>query len=212
MDLSQLRIYGTSEIELSRIIQLLKDLEVAYNSVYTFIRSIDKISKYNKQYALPFISYYHDYYAIHKKIYYKREADYFDKYVSSMIFPGEQIKVIHISFLSPGFWDFLGSLNVLEVIRKYLCDRHERRKDIKYKELAEKEKLDLDNELLKCKVISEKIKIAEKVGIDIHELAPLLNEFLYQPLHRLNAHQDEMIISNAELLEITKKDDITNKI
>ena len=30
---------------------------------------------------------------------------------------------------SPGFWEFLGSLNPLEVIRRYLNDRHERAKD-----------------------------------------------------------------------------------
>lgn len=57
---------------------------------------------------------------------------------------------------SPGFWEFLAKLNPLEIIRLFLNDRHERRKDRQYREGMEEENLYLQNELLRNKIIRER--------------------------------------------------------
>src|SRR4051794_21952202 len=41
----------------------------------------------------------------------------------------EPLVVQRVVLESPGIWEFLGTLNPLEVLRKYLNDRHERQKD-----------------------------------------------------------------------------------
>ncbi|MDT8445231.1 MAG: hypothetical protein RQ722_13125, partial [Desulfuromonadales bacterium] len=46
-----------------------------------------------------------------------------------VVLPEDRIQVSSIVIKSPDFWEFLGSINPLEVLRKYLCDRHERKKD-----------------------------------------------------------------------------------
>jgi hypothetical protein len=102
---------------------------------------------------------------------------------------------------SPGFWDFVGKLNPLEVIRQYLNDRHERRKDRSYREAAEARKLDLENQLLENKVIRERIQIAQELGATEEDLAPLLNEFVYRPLNGLDVPQDRDLIEIAEFIK-----------
>lgn len=101
---------------------------------------------------------------------------------------------------SPGSWEFLGKLNPLEVLRQYLNDRHERRKDREYRELAEERRLLLENLSLENKVVSERVKIAKELGATDHDLAPLLNTLVYRPLMALDRHQDHDVISIAEIV------------
>jgi hypothetical protein len=93
----------------------------------------------------------------------------------------------------------LGALNPLEVLRKYLSDRHERRKDGEYRETAERRKLDLENLVLENRVISERIGIARALGATKRDLAPLLNELVYRPIKRLDRSQDQGVITHAEI-------------
>ena len=65
-----------------------------------------------------------------------------------MITPQYELVLDGVSLSSPGAWDFLGKLNPLDVIRQYLTDRHERRKDKEYREAHENRKLYLENKLL----------------------------------------------------------------
>jgi hypothetical protein len=102
---------------------------------------------------------------------------------------------------SPGYWDFLGKLNPLEVTRQYLQDRHERRKDREYREAAEKRRLDLDNTLLENKVIKERIEIAKNLGATEEDLAPLLNELVIKPVRELDRYQDRGAIETGEIVK-----------
>jgi hypothetical protein len=104
-----------------------------------------------------------------------------------------------VSLTSPGFWDFVGTLNPLEVLRHYLNDRHERRKDRSYRESAEQRRLALENLSLQNKVIAERIRIAKELGATDRDLAPLLNELINKPLTALDRHQDKGIIENTEI-------------
>ena len=62
--------------------------------------------------------------------------------------PEYWLEVTAVSFASPGFWEFLGSLNPLRELSEFRKDRHERRKDREWREATEKEKAQLENELL----------------------------------------------------------------
>ena len=101
---------------------------------------------------------------------------------------------------SPGFWEFLGRLSPLEVVRQYLADRHERRKDREYREAEEKRRLRLENELLENRVMRERIGIARDLGATKKDLAPLLNELVFKPLQQLDQFQDRGLIETAELV------------
>jgi len=47
---------------------------------------------------------------------------------NQVILPEDRLRIHRIAIKSPGFWEFFGNINPLEVLRKYLCDRHERKK------------------------------------------------------------------------------------
>lgn len=95
----------------------------------------------------------------------------------------------------------MGALNPLEVLRKYINDRHERRKDKEYRETAEKRRLALENLSLENKVISDRVKLAKQLGATNRDLAPLLNELVYKPLVALDSVQDRGVITYAEIPE-----------
>lgn len=93
----------------------------------------------------------------------------------------------------------MGTLNPLDVLRKYLNDRHERRKDHEYRESAERRRLELENLSLESRVISERVRLAKEIGATDRDLAPLLNELIYKPLVALDRYQDKDVIEHAEI-------------
>jgi len=103
---------------------------------------------------------------------------------------------------SPGFWEFLGSVSPLEIMRNYLNDRHERRKDREYLESAEERRLALENLARENDVLTERIRIARDIGATDSGLAPLLSQLIYKPLAALDAYQDKKIIEGAELFRL----------
>jgi hypothetical protein len=121
--------------------------------------------------------------------------------VASAVLARDRLVLRRARFESPGFWEFLGTLNPLEVLRQYLNDRHERRKDGSYREAAEARRLELENRLLENRVIRERMEMARQLGASDADLAPLLNELVYRPLRALNRAQDEGIIEVAELIQ-----------
>jgi hypothetical protein len=118
-----------------------------------------------------------------------------------LIAPSERLRFHGASFSSPGWWEVFGKLNPLEVIRQYLNDRHERRKDRQYREAADRTRLDLENDLLRTKVIAEKFRLAQEIGVPERDLTAAANEMLLKPLRNLNSAQDEGIIQSAEIRE-----------
>jgi len=110
--------------------------------------------------------------------------------------------VLHrASISSPGFLEFIGALNPLEVLRKFLHDRHERRKDTDYRENAESLRLELENDLLAEEVIEKSIDNALKAGATKDDLAPHIEMLLKLPLHKLAQHQDSGLISDVHVVD-----------
>jgi hypothetical protein len=119
--------------------------------------------------------------------------------IASFVPRAEQLVLASVKINSPGSWDFIGALNPFEVLRKYLNDRHERRKDHDYRESAEQRRLTLENLSLENKILSERIRIAKELGATDRDLAPLLNELVFKPLLTLDRYQDKGIIGHAEI-------------
>jgi hypothetical protein len=100
---------------------------------------------------------------------------------------------------SPGFLEFLGSLNPLEAIRKYLGDRHERQKDREYRNKAEARHLHLQNLLLENKVFADRLLIVKEHVPEV-ELAPVLTAWVAEPLEALGVQSDIGMILPAGTL------------
>jgi hypothetical protein len=122
----------------------------------------------------------------------------------SFVFGDELLLVGRVELGSPGFWEFLGSLNPLEVIRQYLNDRHRRRQDRQYREREEARQLGLENDLREIEVLSERLRVAREYGVPEEALAPLLQGLLGRPLGSLGNLQDRGVIdgSKAEIREL----------
>lgn len=78
----------------------------------------------------------------------------------------EQLIVHRVVLESPGIWEFLGTLNPLEVLRKYLVDRHERRQDREYREGAERRRLEIENALGELEVVRRLAELEREFGPD----------------------------------------------
>jgi hypothetical protein len=128
----------------------------------------------------------------------------FDR-VNEMIPASGQIALQRVSLNSPGFWDFLGKLNPLEVIRVGLNDHHERRKDKQYREKHENERMRLENELLQSKVFASRLEILNTLALSDEEKTILKNRLLHTPFEALAATQDRNLIETAEFVHPEKK-------
>jgi hypothetical protein len=80
------------------------------------------------------------------------------------VIAADRLIVHRVVLRSPGFWEVFGSLNPLEVVRKFLNDHHERRKDRDYREGAERRRLEIENALGELEVVGEIARLEERYG------------------------------------------------
>jgi hypothetical protein len=121
--------------------------------------------------------------------------------VASLIGRSQSLILSSVRLESPGNWKLLGVSDSLEVLRKYLNDRHERRKDKQYRLATDEEKRLLENELLRTKVLSEKVKVAKELGANEEDLSPLLGQLLFDPLDELATFQDRGLIADVKVVD-----------
>lgn len=119
--------------------------------------------------------------------------------------PSSRLVLSRVRIESPGFWEFVGSLNPLQQIREYLNDRHKRRQDRDYRELAEQERLIIENEILRAQLaekqnsaLRERINILRELGYENDDIDRLIWGTVGGPLSRLGRHQDTKLIAGAE--------------
>jgi len=117
-----------------------------------------------------------------------------------VVLPDDRIQLTSIVIESPGFWEFLGNINPLEVIRKYLCDRHERKKDEAYRNQHEKERGELENENLRTQIVRDKVKVLKELGVPEEKIRKALFEHIIKPLGELDAIQDKGLVVDAEII------------
>jgi hypothetical protein len=125
--------------------------------------------------------------------------------VADAVPPSARLVLERVRIESPGFWEFLGLLNPLQQIREYLNDRHRRRQDRDFREASERERLALENELIRRQIaerdnaiLRERIAILRDVGYSDEEIDRLIWSSVGGSLARLGRHQDTRLIGGAE--------------
>ncbi len=123
---------------------------------------------------------------------------------SDAVLPERRLVVTRVQIESPGFWEVLGSLNPLQQIREYLNDRHKRRQDKEFREAAESQKLQLENELIQRQiwekenaVLRGRILVFKEMGYSDQEIRQLVWTQTGKPLAMLGRHQDSGLIEGA---------------
>jgi hypothetical protein len=105
--------------------------------------------------------------------------------------------VSRVVLTSPGFWEFVGSLNPLEVLRQYLNDRHERRKDDEYRSASEADRLAIGNASRRLDVVRQYLDLRREYGDDLGITDPLSDEIVASirpALERLGEIDDRKLI------------------
>tara|TARA_R110002096_G_scaffold163184_1_gene330537 strand:+ start:53 stop:550 length:498 start_codon:yes stop_codon:yes gene_type:complete len=85
--------------------------------------------------------------------------------IRQFILPEDVLEIGVVKFESPGFWEFLGALNPLDQIRQFISDRHERSKDIEYRNAAEKKNLNWIMSGWRQRFFQTKSKCSKKLDI-----------------------------------------------
>ncbi len=197
-----LRVYGQGGVEVEIVRNYLADFEYAYNSILAFEAAIEAIQRASHLFPFPSFLIWFPYgptFKVPRAIRFLRDWPPSPKEIASLVPNRDRLVITGVSLQSPGFWEFLGNLNPLEVIRQYINDRHERRKDKDYRESSEARRLELENLKLENEVLRERIKIAKELGATDQDLAPLLNELVFRSLRALDHHQDRGVIERAEI-------------
>jgi hypothetical protein len=91
-----------------------------------------------------------------------------------------------VVFQSDGYLELLGRLNPLNFLLQLFEMIHEQRKDRKFREEAESERLALQNLLLKTEAIEKVITVAERAGVPQHTIAAIIERTLLNPLISLD--------------------------
>lgn len=119
--------------------------------------------------------------------------------------PSARLTLERVQIESPGFWEFLASVNPLRQIREFLNDRHRRRQDRDFREAAERERLELENELIRQQIadgensiLRERIAILRELGYSNNDIDRLIWSNIGVPLSHLGRHQDSELIRGAD--------------
>lgn len=194
-----LRITALRGGTVAEVIAFLEDMERAYNSLYSFDVALSRWHM-ARRYWHGFIGLPEAYFGF---LPLEDGPAHLAAYSDSML-PEYRLELRRVSIQSPGVWEFIGGLNPLQQLREFLNDRHERRKDHEYRELAEKERLRLDNELLQRQiwekensVLREQLSIMREVGLGDAQIQQFIWSRLGTSLSQLGRHQDSGLIEGS---------------
>jgi hypothetical protein len=202
-----LRIQGEAGMRVTDVRDYLARLEHAYNSVLAFEQTISAAERLARRWHGPIFTFDPFGWPSLPPRAGRLSSSWppSQEVIASVIPARDRLVLRAARFESPGFWEFAGTLNPLEVIRQYLKDRHDRQRDQAYRDAAEARRLELENNLLENRVIRERVELAKSLGATDSDLAPLINELVYRPLRGLNGPQDEGMIDSAELTQEVNK-------
>jgi hypothetical protein len=215
---SSLKIKAERLGTVSEVTSLLQDLELAYNSIYTFdflvdtlvndrernYRQVDdnfhRLRKYYGEYSnrkdFPFDPIFYD--LFFEEYAFRRPKNLLPNLIDlqskvdfdNIMLPSDRLIISKVNIQSLGFWEVIGSLNPLQQIREYLKDRHERKKDDKYKSRQEEELAELEITERRDRIVNQRIGTLKKLGYSDLEIRQMVTAMVIQPLNRLGRHQD----------------------
>lgn len=123
--------------------------------------------------------------------------------VASLIRPQDQLVLSRAQFSSPGFLEFAGLLNPLQVIRGFIDDCHRRRQDREYREASERRRLEIQNDMLETEMLRQRFELAREIGVPEHHLAQLTNRLVYEPMRKIEVLYATGVIQPPPLDERT---------
>lgn len=192
-----LRVYAHGEVLVNDVRLLLSAVENAYNCCYILFHLIEEVSSENFSSAIN---------AVTEELFMSNTTPLLS---AGFVPQGQRLTIKGVILQSPGFWDFVGNLNPLQILLTYLNERHERQKDHDYRNAAESHKLELENRLLETKLISQQIDILQQLGATPYEIDILKSQLLAQPLRALGNSQDKRLLSEAGLVD--RHGNVSNK-
>lgn len=195
----RLRVAAESGQAVSDTIHFLEVIRTAYNGILAIAAVLDGYIEPSKlrRYATPpvwelnFLPY--------QSI---SSPDLSDEAIAGIIPPQDQLLLWQVRLSSPGFWEFVGLLNPLEVVRRFINDCHHRRQDREYRETFERRNLELQNEIVETGMLRERIELARSLGVPEHHLTYLMNRLVYGPLQQIEILCDRgMILPSSDSSE-----------
>jgi hypothetical protein len=185
---AKIRIHAEKLGDIRKVTQYLQTIEKVYNHLYTMHFIVEDATRRHSE--------------LNKGSWREKSIRTIisGKRPDEIVLPEDHLQVSSIIINSPGFWEFLGSLNPLEVLRKYLCDRHERLKDQTYRNRIEEEKGELENEKLRMQVVEEKVNLLRKLGVPEDKIRNAVFKHVIRPLSMLDDFQDKRMIQDAEII------------
>jgi hypothetical protein len=196
-----LRVHGQAEAEVELVIAYLVDLQHAYDSLVVLGDTLDRLGQdlrglQPSYYRLAMVGVWP--FGPRRRLAYGSMWELTHEQIASLVPQSEQLILSSVQLTSPGFWQFNGLGEALETIRKYLNDRHDRRKDKEYRESAERRRLEAENVIKESEAMSARIRNLRELGATDKDLEPLLKQFVYKPLTALGRHQDNGVIEDAD--------------
>ncbi|MDI7864520.1 hypothetical protein MRS76_21525 [Rhizobiaceae bacterium n13] len=182
-----LRLYGRGDEPVDEIVGLLNAINAAYEGLVRYEFLVTRLYIYWRHYS----SRYDAFDRVHPELYYS--------YPANDLPPGFRLSLKGVRLQSPGFWDFFGKLNPLEVLRNAINDAHERRKDRAYRESAEAKRLHLENIILENEALSGRIAVLRDLGMTEEEMAQIRTTLIHQPIERVLQFQNSRLIDSADL-------------
>lgn len=222
---STIRIKAERLGTVKEVRRLLKDFDNAYNSIYAFNFLVDSLLNDSERNGKLLDDKFHDLRKYWKEFYRQKDFPYepfffdifWDKHlrrfngervnllelqskleIKKIVLPSDSLIINKVNIQSPGFWEFLGSLNPLQQIREYLNDRHERCKDKKYRSRQEEDLGDLSIMEKQNNIINQRIEILKGLGYSETEIRQLVSSMIIEPLNKLGQQQDKGLIEGQD--------------
>ena len=124
----------------------------------------------------------------------------------------DRLRLVAVEFHSPGFWEFIGNCNPLNVLRQYLNDQHEREKDFDYRNYEEQRKLaiandsgETENAHRRLELIDKYIATCRSANVPENIIQANVIEHATSPLKRLDSVASYGLITHSEFTDEEKE-------
>ena len=129
---------------------------------------------------------------------------------SELVPPDDSLALSRAQLSSPGFLEFLGSLNPLEQIRRYLNDRHQRKLDWQREPERQREtrlrndNLELQNEKLALSNLRDRLTLQREFNIPDAQLTLMYRRYVGGQMRALGEAVDVLDAQPGELAAVSE--------
>ena len=183
-DQALMRVYSRGEIPVRYASSILNRLQVAHSC----LSILDRFSTGSSEECLAMST------ALSHSILSPDETSDF------MAASGAPLELNGVVLQSPGWWEFLGSLNPLKAIMDYMNMRHEQAKDNTYRNRLDQERKVIENDILRVELFQKAVEALRTASVPPEDIAAIARDYYVVPLLRLESLQDRQLIERIELV------------